>query len=127
MDDNDIMTTGQQWAAAEGSGDAETLAGLVTDDFRVVGPVGFILDRQQYLGRYQGGFAPESVAWDEVTVRDYGSAAVTIATVTQRASFGGQRADGQFRVVHVFVRPADRWLIANVQYSTIGGPPPFQR
>jgi ketosteroid isomerase-like protein len=67
---DDIMTTGQQWAAAEGSGDAETLAGLVTDDFRVV---------------------------------------------------------GQFRVVHVFVRPADRWLIANVQYSTIGGPPPFQR
>jgi ketosteroid isomerase-like protein len=124
---DDIMTTGQKWAAAEGTGDAGALADLVTDDFRVVGPVGFILDRQQYLGRYQGGFSPESVAWDDVMIRDYGSAAVTIATVTQRASFQGQRADGQFRVAHVFVKAGDHWQIANVQYSMIGGPPPFAR
>jgi ketosteroid isomerase-like protein len=124
---DDIMTTGQKWAAAESTGDAGALADLVTDDFRVVGPVGFILERQQYLGRYQGGFSPESVAWDDVTVRDYGGAAVTIATVTQKASFQGQRADGQFRVAHVFVKPGDRWLIANVQYSMIGGPSPFAR
>ena len=64
------MTTGQQWAAAEAAGDAGALADLVTDDFRLVGPVGFVLDRQQYLGRYQGGFSPESVTWDDVTVRD---------------------------------------------------------
>ena len=121
------MTTGHKWAAAESSGDAGILADLVTEDFRVVGPVGFILDRQQYLGRYGGGFAPESVAWEDVDVRDYGNAAVTIATVRQRASFQGQRADGQFRVAHVFVKPADRWLIANVQYSMIGGPSPFAR
>jgi ketosteroid isomerase-like protein len=124
---DDIMTTGQRWAAAESTGDTAALADLVTDDFRVVGPIGFILDRQQYLGRYQGGFSPESVAWDEVSVRDYGSAAITIATVTQKASFQGQRADGQFRVAHVFVKPRDRWQIANVQYSMIGGPPPFAR
>jgi ketosteroid isomerase-like protein len=124
---DDIMTTGQKWATAESTGDTGALADLVTDDFRVVGPVGFILDRQQYLGRYQGGFSPESVAWDDVIVRDYGNAAVTIATVTQQASFQGQRADGQFRVAHVFVKPADRWQIANVQYSMIGGPSPFAR
>jgi ketosteroid isomerase-like protein len=124
---DEIMTTGQKWAAAESTGDTGALADLVTDDFRVVGPVGFILDRQQYLGRYRGGFSPESVAWDDVTVRDYGSAAVTIATVTQKASFQGQRADGQFRVVHVFVKAGDRWQIANVQYSMIGGPSPFAR
>jgi ketosteroid isomerase-like protein len=124
---DEIMTTGQKWAAAESTGDTGALADLVTDDFRVVGPVGFILDRQQYLGRYRGGFSPESVAWDDVIVRDYGSAAVTIATVTQKASFQGQRADGQFRVAHVFVKPGDRWQIANVQYSMIGGPPPFAR
>ena len=121
------MAAGQKWAAAESTGDSGALADLVTDDFRVVGPVGFILDRQQYLGRYQGGFSPESVAWDDVIVRDYGDAAVTIATVTQKATFAGERADGQFRVAHVFVRPGDHWQIANVQYSMIGGPPPFSR
>jgi ketosteroid isomerase-like protein len=124
---DDILSTGRKWAAAESSGDATTLAELVTEDVRVVGPVGFILERPQYLGRYQGGFTPESVAWDDVSVRDYGSAAVTIATVTQKATFAGQRADGQFRVTHVFVKQGDRWLIANVQYSMIGGPAPFAR
>jgi ketosteroid isomerase-like protein len=124
---DDIVTTGQQWAAAEAAGDAGALADLVTDDFRLVGPVGFVLDRQQYLGRYQGGFSPESVEWDDVTVRDYGTAAITIATVTQKATFAGQRTDGQFRVTHVFVKPGDRWQVANAQYSMIGGPPPFAR
>ena len=52
------MTTGQKWAAAESTGDAGALADLVTDDFRVVGPVGFMLDRQQYLARYRAGSAP---------------------------------------------------------------------
>jgi ketosteroid isomerase-like protein len=122
---DDILSTGQKWAAAESSGDAATLADLVTEDFRVVGPVGFILERPQYLGRYQGGFAPEAVQWEDVDLREYGDAAVTIATVTQRASFQGNRADGQFRVAHVFVRDGGRWRIANVQYSMIGGPSPF--
>src|SRR3569832_1233620 len=114
---DDITTSGLLWVAVVCCGDTAALADLVTDDFRVVGPVGFVLDRQQYLGRYQGGFSPESVAWDDVTVREYGSAAVTIATVTQKASFQGQRADGQLRVAHLLVRPGDRWQIANVQYS----------
>ncbi|HEV7654137.1 MAG TPA: nuclear transport factor 2 family protein [Mycobacteriales bacterium] len=124
---DDIMTTGQKWATAESTGDTAALAELVTEDFRVIGPVGFTLDRPQYLGRYQGGFTPESVSWDEVDVREYGAAAVTVATVTQRASFQNQRADGTFRVGHLFVRDGDRWRIANVQYSMIGGPSPFQQ
>jgi hypothetical protein len=30
-------------------------------------------------------------------------------------------------VTHVFVKPGDRWQVANAQYSMIGGPPPFAR
>jgi ketosteroid isomerase-like protein len=124
---DDILTTGQQWAEAESRGDTGTLATLITDDFHVVGPVGFVLDRQQYLGRYQGGFTPEAVSWDEVEIGDHGDAAVTVGAVTQQASFQGQRADGRFRVSHVFVREDGGWKIAHVHYSTIGGPPPFAR
>lgn len=124
---DDIRTTGQQWAEAEFRGDPGALATLTTEDFHVVGPVGFVLDRQQYLGRYQGGFAPEAVSWDEVEVVEHGDAAITVAVVTQQASFQGQRADGRFRVTHVFVRGAGGWRVAHAHYSHIGAPPPFAR
>lgn len=124
---DDILTTGQKWAEAESRGDADALATLITDDFHVVGPVGFVLDRQQYLGRYQGGFTPEAVSWDEVEVAEHGDAAVTVSAVTRKASFQGQRADGRFRVTHVFVREAGGWRVAHAHYSPIGGPPPFAR
>jgi ketosteroid isomerase-like protein len=124
---DDILATGQKWAEAEARADTATLDALTVEDFTLVGPVGFVLTKQQWLGRYQGGFAPEEMSWDDVAVRDYGSAAVTVGTVTQKASFGGQRADGQFRVTHVFVRQRDRWLLAGEHLSPIGGPPPFAR
>jgi ketosteroid isomerase-like protein len=124
---DDILTTGQRWAEAEAAADTGTLDALTVDDFTLVGPVGFVLTKPQWLGRYQGGFTPEATSWDDVTVREYGDAAVTIGTVTQRASYQGQRADGQFRVTHVFVRRDGRWLIAGEHLSPLGGPPPFAR
>jgi ketosteroid isomerase-like protein len=124
---DDILTTGQRWAEAEAGADAATLDALTVEDFTLVGPVGFVLTKPQYLGRYQGGFAPEEMSWDDVTVREYGDAAVAVGTVTQKASFQGQRADGQFRVTHVFVKRDGRWMLAGEHLSPIGGPPPFAR
>ena len=124
---DDILTTGQRWAEAEAAADTGTLDALTVDDFTLVGPVGFVLTKPQWLGRYQDGFTPEATSWDDVTVRAYGDAAVTVGTVTQRASYRGQRADGQFRVTHVFVRRDGRWLIAGEHLSPVGGPPPFAR
>jgi ketosteroid isomerase-like protein len=124
---DDILTTGQRWAEAEARGDTGALDALTVDDFTLVGPVGFVLTKPQWLGRYQGGFAPEAMSWDDVTVREYGDAAVTTGTVTQKAAFQGQRADGQFRVTHVFVKRDGRWLIASEHLSPLGGPPPFAR
>jgi ketosteroid isomerase-like protein len=121
----EIQEIGTQWADAERRADSAALDALTTDDFTLVGPVGFVLNKQQWLGRYRGGFTPEELTWDDVTVRGYGSAAVAIGRQTQKASFQGQRADGQFRTTHVFVRPGDRWLLAGMHLSPIGGPPPF--
>jgi ketosteroid isomerase-like protein len=123
----EIQEIGTRWADAEQRADSAALDALTTDDFTLVGPVGFVLDKQQWLGRYRGGFAPEELTWDDVTVRGYGDAAVAVGRQTQKASFQGQRADGQFRTTHVFVRQDDRWLLAGQHLSPIGGPPPFAR
>ena len=123
----EITEIGARWAQAEQAGDTDALDALSTDDFTLVGPVGFVLGKQQWLGRYRGGgLRTESLEWDEVQVRDYGAAAVAVGRQTQRAEFQGNRADGQFRTTHVFVRDAEgAWKLASLHIGMLGGPPPF--
>jgi hypothetical protein len=49
-----ISEIGAAWVDAELAADIDTLDPLVTDDFRLVGPFGFVLDKQQWLDRYRG-------------------------------------------------------------------------
>ena len=122
----EILQIGVRWTDAEQRADVDALDALSTDDFTLVGPVGFVLDKQQWLDRYRSGaFRTDSLSWDEVSVRDYGTAAVAIGKQTQRAEFQGQRADGEFRTTHVFVKSGDRWLLAGLHVGMLGGPPPF--
>jgi len=123
----EITQIGARWARAEQAGDTEALDALSTEDFTLVGPVGFVLDKQQWLGRYRGGgLVTESLVWDEVEVHDHGAAAVAIGRQTQRATFQGNRVDGQFRTTHVFVRDAGgAWKLASLHVGMLGGPPPF--
>jgi hypothetical protein len=46
----EVLDLGRQWADAESRGDAEALEALLADDFLLVGPLGFVLDKQEYLG-----------------------------------------------------------------------------
>jgi hypothetical protein len=50
-----ILDLGAQWADAEVRGDTAALDAMTTDDFTLVGPVGFVLDKPQWLQRYLSG------------------------------------------------------------------------
>jgi ketosteroid isomerase-like protein len=120
-----IRELGSRWADAEQRGDIDTLDALSTDDFTLVGPLGFVLDKQQWLDRYRtGGLVTHSLMWDDIEVRDYGDAAVAIGRHSQRAEYQGDNVDGHFRATHVAVRRDDNWLLAGVHLSPLGGPPP---
>jgi ketosteroid isomerase-like protein len=121
--DDQIREVGQRWARAETTGDIAALAELVTEDFRLVGPYGFVLDRTQWLDRYRSGdLVTTSLSWHDVQVHRYADTVVAIGTQTQHAAYRGTPADGVFRVSHVFVRVRDRWMIAHIQLS-LGSPP----
>jgi ketosteroid isomerase-like protein len=121
----EILAIGAQWAEAERSADTTVLAGLAADDFRLVGPFGFVLDKTQWLGRYApGALVTSSLTWDDVEVRDFGQTAIAIGRQTQQATYQGRPSDGQFRVTHVFVRDQDRWQLASLHLSLAAPPAP---
>jgi ketosteroid isomerase-like protein len=120
-----IHDLGSRWVDAELAGDVPTLAEMVTEDFRLVGPFGFVLDKDQWLDRYRSGdFATTALRWHDVEVREHGDAVITIGTHSQEAAFKGNPADGDFRISHVFVREGDRWAIASIQLSLAAPPAP---
>lgn len=115
---------GARWAAAEVAGDTETLETMITDDFRLVGPLGFVLDRQQWVDRYRSGmFTTHSLDWHDVSVADHGSFAIAIGIQTQEATYGDQASNGSFRVTQVLVPQDDGLAIAGMHLSPIAAPP----
>src|SRR5262249_61061956 len=94
-----IRDLGQTWAAAELRGDAAALGAVLADDFVCVGPLGFVLDKEQYLGsRRSCDLKHEAFAWDDVKVRFYGETPVAVGAQTQKSTRQGREAAGRFRV-----------------------------
>ena len=118
-----VRQLGERWTHAEIAGDTAALAAMVTDDFRLIGPFGFILGRQQWLERYDSGrFVTTELNWHDIEIRDYGDAAIAIGTQTQRAAYEGTPNDGSFRISHVFVHRDKQWAIAGIQLSLTAPP-----
>jgi ketosteroid isomerase-like protein len=117
-----VLDLGRRWAEAEAAGDAIALDAMTTPDFTLVGPLGFVLDKQQWLDRYRGGdLVTRSADWHDASVRDYGAAAVAIGIHNLRAEYQGRPTEGRFRVTQIFVRDGERWALAGVQLSPIAG------
>lgn len=123
---NQIRDLGARWVAAELAADNDALDRLTVDDFQLVGPFGFVLDKQQWLDRYRSGdFATTALTWHDVDLREYGDTVITIGTQSQHAAYKGSPSNGDFRITHVFVCDHDRWMIAGMQLSPTApaGPP----
>jgi ketosteroid isomerase-like protein len=119
-----VLQLGQRWAAAELAGDADALQPLLADDFLLVGPVGFMLDKQQYLGsRRSGDLKHESLVWEDVGVRVHGGAALAVGSQTQRSTYRGGDASGRFRVTQIAIQQPSGWVILGLHYSPIAQPP----
>lgn len=70
----------REWATAELRGDTAFLGEILADDFVAIGPRGFMLTKEQWLMRHaSGNLTYQSLALDEVAIRNYGDAAVLTA------------------------------------------------
>jgi ketosteroid isomerase-like protein len=113
-----VADLSQRWVAAELRGDTAFLERTLADDFVGIGPLGFILSKQDWLQRYRSGdFAYQMLALEDSRVREYGAAAVLIGVQAQHATYHEQVMQGRFRITLIWVRPAAEWLLAGCHLS----------
>ena len=118
----EVLDLAQRWAVAEQRNDAGLLGGVLAHDFVGVGPVGFVLTRDQWLGRFRGGLENRAFAVKDPQVHDHGTAAVVVGVLAQETSVRGRDNFGRFRVTLVAVRAVDRWLLASVHIGPLQNP-----
>ena len=125
----EVMQLADAWANAELHGDTASLERRLSDDFIGIGPLGFMLTKQEWLARYKAGdLKYESFSLDEVKVRVYNNdAAILMGRQAQQGAYRGNSIQGQFRITLVFVQQQGQWQLASLQLSTIGQPPNFMR
>ena len=122
---NEVLALQQRWAEAELRGDVAALDPTLDEDFLAVGPLGFMLTKEQWLARHRSGDVKyQQLTWEDATVRRYGDAAIVVLAQTQRATYQGREVPGnRFRVTLIAVRREGRWVIAGIHLSPIAQPP----
>src|SRR4051794_34900709 len=110
------------WTTAEREGDADTLDRILTDDFVGVGPLGFVLPKPAWLGRYRaGGMHYDRFDLDEVQTRVLDRTAVVVARQNQDGSAQGHPVPEAARATLVLNADGDAWRLAALHLSFIAG------
>jgi ketosteroid isomerase-like protein len=127
--EQEVLRQADGWANAELRGDTTLLERILADDYIGIGPLGFMLTKQEWLARHKSGdLKYESFNLDEIKVRVYNDdAAVLTGRQVQNGAYRGNSIQAQFRITLVFVQQQGQWRLASLQLSSIGQPPNFAR
>jgi uncharacterized protein (TIGR02246 family) len=117
-----VLDLEQRWAAAEQQNDAAALDGLLAPDFAGVGPLGFVLTREQWLARFASGLENRSFAVENPQVRLFGDVAIVIGVLAQETTWQGNDNSGRFRITLAAVRADGKWLLAHVHIGMLQAP-----
>ena len=110
--------------ASERANDAHQLADGLAEDFRFIGPAGFVLTGEQFAGRFDGGtLKTTSFDLTDVEVREHNGTAVAVGVWAQETSCQGKPNNGNFRFTGVFTSAGGDWKLLNAQLSPMVAPP----
>jgi hypothetical protein len=99
--------------------DWATLEQLVAPGVRVVGPRGFMITRDRWIGVHQeAAYQQDALQVVESDVDSYGCAGVRVDVVESRCRYQGEVIAGRFRVTQAWVTPDGRPQLVAVQYTS---------
>jgi len=106
-------------AALLGS-DWETLDELVSPYARIIGPKGFIITRDEWIGVHkESDYQQVRLETSETDVHTYDNAGIRFDVVDSECTYKGETIAGRFRVTQVWVTDHGKWRLAAVQYTPL--------
>ncbi|MBT2224870.1 nuclear transport factor 2 family protein [Nonomuraea sp. NEAU-A123] len=111
-----VLGLQQQFDAAELAADAERLRELLADDFQSIGPKGYVLDKDQWIGRH-AQFQYHALDTSQIDVRMYGDTAIVRNVQSNKATSHGRAVALRVRVSQVWVKQEGTWRLAGIQFS----------
>ena len=111
---HEIRELTDTWTAAEVDGDLQVLDEILTDDFRGIGPLGFVLDKAAWLHRFAGGLHNKTLSIERLNVTTEGlGTAVVVGMLVQQATFNDFDSSGEYRISFVAMKHRGHWQIAS--------------
>ena len=100
--------------------DTAALKALVDPDCRIVGPKGFLIDTDEWIGVHTSGIY-EQVALEqlEADVVVHGDSAVRCEIQRSECTFQGETITGLFRVMSLWQQRGGDWRMVGVQYTAM--------
>jgi ketosteroid isomerase-like protein len=124
--EQEIIRLADTWTAAELRGDITFMEKTLTDDFVGIGPLGFLLNKRQWLERHQSGeLKYETLELDDAQAHMYSGVAILTCRHIQTSIARGHGVKAQLRTTLVFVKQQETWQLASLHYCSIGQPPTF--
>ena len=102
--------------------DWPTLERLIAPGVRIVGPRGFLISRDRWIGVHQeSAYEQERIEIVESVVDTYDKSAVRIDLVESRCRYEGETIAGRFRVGQTWVTIEGVPQLASIQYTSSDG------
>jgi hypothetical protein len=101
-------------------GDWKTLRGLLAPDARIIGPKGFMIDPEVWIGTHQETqYEQVRLEPTETEVHSYDRAGIRIDLMESECRYKGETIAGRFRVTQAWAMDKDRWQLVAVQYTSV--------
>ena len=114
----ELHETYKAWFAALDRGDGTAMDALEVDDFILVGAAGMIMEkhRTRVSNPLPVPEAPERT-WSDGVIRRYGDTAILTGRIT--LTYETPKRTTSMGTTAVFVRQADKWRMASVQWTPV--------
>jgi Domain of unknown function (DUF4440) len=115
-----LLNLTDQITSAKSKKDVTQLERLLTDDFILTNPAGFVASRSEYLD----GVKADTATYDSVTNHDqivnvYDNAAVVTGSTIVKGRYAGNDIGGEFRFTNVFIKRQTGWQCAATQLTRV--------
>ncbi len=118
--DTDLGTAYEEVVAGLRTGDQDLLRQRVARECRVVGPKGFLIDRDEWISSHDGQvFRQLGLETVESDVSRYDGTATRLDLQRSECLFHGEHIAGLFRVLSVWRDEPAGWQLRLIQYTAV--------